>query len=96
MVGLAFVMPVVLAGMTYGAWAIFGGDNSSLKVRRSRMVICPVTMKTAFVAIALGTISNSGYRALDRLRIGECSRWPANQDCKQECLKQTEARVSIC
>jgi hypothetical protein len=95
MVGLAIVMLVVLAGMVYGAWAIFSGDNSSLKGRRSRMVICPVTMKTAFVAMALGTISKSGYRVLDRLRIGECSCWPASQDCKQECLKQTEARVSI-
>ena len=95
MVGPAIVMLVVFAGIFYGVRAIFGGDNSSLKGRGSRMVTCPVTKKAALVAVALGTMSKSGYRVLDRLRIGECSRWPVSQDCKQECLKQIKGRVGI-
>jgi hypothetical protein len=95
MVGLAILLLIVFAGIFYGARAIFGGDNSSLKGRGSRMVTCPMTKKAALVAVALGTMSKSGYRVLDRLRIGECSRWPLSQDCKQECLKQIEARAGI-
>ena len=88
MLGPAVVMLVVVAGIFYAVRAFFGGSDSALQSRGSRMVTCPETKKAALVAIAPGTMSNNGYRILDRLRIEQCSSWPVSQDCNQECLKQ--------
>jgi len=94
MVGLAIMILVVGGGFYYGTQGILHGVGSSAKSCGSKLITCPETAKLALVGLAKGEISNSGYRVVDRLRVGECSRWPVRQECGQSCMEQIEARLA--
>jgi hypothetical protein len=82
---------MIFAGLYFGIRGI-RGSNLSSRARGSRLVTCPEIKKLAVVAVAAGAMVVEGFPVLDRLRIGECSRWPMRRDCGQDCLGQIEAR----
>jgi hypothetical protein len=66
-----------------------------LRFRGTRLVTCPETQKTAAVEVdavraALSTVGKHD------LELKQCSRWPGNQSCGQECIAQIEAAPEDC
>lgn len=92
MIVISFVLFIAVMGFYCASRGIFAAVDSSAQARGSRFVTCPETAKPAVVSVAVGSMSPAGYRVLERLRLGECSRWPMRQDCSQSCIKQLEAR----
>lgn len=66
-----------------------------MRFRGTRLVSCPETRKTAAVEVdavraALSTVGKHD------LELAQCSRWPENRGCGQECIAQIEAAPEDC
>ncbi|MBZ5642019.1 MAG: hypothetical protein LAO19_04610 [Acidobacteriia bacterium] len=90
MIVISLVLLIAVMGFYCATRGIFAAVDSSAGPPGSRFVTCPETAKPAVVSVAVGTMSPAGYRVLDRMRLGECSRWPMRQECSQSCIKQLE------
>ena len=64
--------------------------------RGKRLITCPETLKTAAVDVAARKAALTAVFGEPTLRLDRCSRWPARQDCGQECLEQVEADPDNC
>lgn len=67
-----------------------------LKFRGKMLVSCPETHRPAAVRVAAGRAACEAIVANQQLRLSECSRWPENQACGQECLQQIEEAPKAC
>jgi hypothetical protein len=52
----------------------------------SRVVTCPETRAPANVAIDARHAALTSIIGLPEIRLEQCSRWPINKDCGQECM----------
>lgn len=90
MLVISTILLIAVMGFYCVTRGVFAAVDSAAGHRGTRFVTCPELSRPAVVSIAIGTLTPEGYRVLDRMRIGECSNWPARQNCAQECLKQIE------
>lgn len=64
--------------------------------RGKRLVTCPETQNAAAVNVAAGEAALGMFFNEPTLRLNQCSRWPENENCGQECLQQIEADPEKC
>lgn len=62
-----------------------------IRVRGTRVVVCPETQKPVAVRVDVGHAIASAVREKADLKLTSCSRWPESQDCDQPCVRQIEA-----
>ena len=72
------------------------GVRAYFQYRGKRLVTCPETEKAAAVEVAAGEAAVGAFLTEPTLHLKECSRWPENQDCGQDCLQQIEADSQNC
>ena len=82
---------------------VFRGAAVYRRFRGRRLVTCPETRKPAAVTVDASKAGVSAALGEARLRIQECSRWPAlkpghaeRRRCGQHCLAQIEAAPDDC
>ena len=73
--GLALVLPV--------SWAL---GRVWLRTRHPRQVTCPRLSAPAWVQLDCRYAVRMHARGDNELRIIECSNWPNQSGCRQECL----------
>lgn len=67
-----------------------------LTFRGKRLVSCPETHRPAAVRVAAGKAAWEASVGSQQLRLSECSRWPEQKDCPQECMAQIEEAPKAC
>ncbi|HEV2400196.1 MAG TPA: hypothetical protein VGS27_24875 [Candidatus Sulfotelmatobacter sp.] len=72
------------------------GVRAYFSFRGKRLVTCPETRKPAAVNVAAGETALGVFFNEPTVRLNQCSRWPENQNCGQECLQQIEADPEKC
>lgn len=87
---LTLVM-LALVGIYLGHRVVCG-IRTYFKFRGPRLVTCPETHEPAVVEVAARCAGMQAVWDKRSLHLGECSRWPANTACRQDCLRQIEAR----
>jgi hypothetical protein len=65
-----------------------------LRVRGSRVVVCPETDEPVAVKVDVGHAVASAVWEKPDLRLTSCTRWPERQDCDQPCVQQIETAPS--
>lgn len=78
---LLMLMPLLLGRETYNRY------------RGTRVVTCPENQQKVVVSFRALRAALSGLSGRPLLRLAECTRWPAKQDCAQDCIPEA-ARVS--
>jgi hypothetical protein len=61
--------------------------DSFARYRRRGMMRCPETGTEANVQVDALHAALTTFPGPARLRVEDCSRWPARQHCAQECLR---------
>jgi hypothetical protein len=92
---LISVIAVILlaAALWFGIrWLV----RSSSRYRGSRIVTCPETEKPAIVEVDWLHASLTSTVGLPDIRLKECSRWPINEQCGQECLMKLDVAPEGC
>jgi hypothetical protein len=92
MIVMSMLLLFGVMGFYCATRGIFSTADSSGRANGSRFVDCTEMKHPAVISISAGTLSPAGYRVMDRVRVSECSNWPAHQACSEGCLKQIEAR----
>ena len=92
-VGSLIAIALLLAGLWFGIrWLV----RTSSRYRGSRLVTCPETKEPAIVEIdSLHALLTSTV-SLPDIRLENCSRWPLNGQCGQECLTNLDVAPDIC
>lgn len=84
---------VLLAGVAvYLGHRVIHGIRVYFRFRGARLVTCPLTREDAMVEVAAKCVGIQAMWDKRCLRLSECSRWPMRGDCRQECVRQIEAR----
>ena len=82
---IAFGLALIIAAAVVAVLA-----DSVLNYRRShglRFVMCPQTHGPALIEVSAVHSAASLFLGDGELRIRQCSRWLASQNCAHECLK---------
>lgn len=67
-----------------------------LHYRGQRLVTCPETHRPAAVHVNAGKAASASLMGKQEVRLDQCSRWPENRNCGQECLSQVNADPESC
>jgi hypothetical protein len=82
------------------AMAIFFGVRfflrSSEKFGGSRVIVCPETGKQAMVEVDTRRAALTSLVGQTEIRLESCWRWPLNEGCGQECLRQLDVAPDDC
>lgn len=70
--------------------------RSSAKYRGSRIVTCPETKEPVVVEIDSLHASLTEIVGAPDIRLENCSRWPMNEECGQECLMHLDVAPEQC
>jgi hypothetical protein len=89
-IDLAILLLVVVA--VYLGHRVIHGIRVYFRFSGARLVTCPETHEDAVVEVAAKCVGMQAMWDKRCLRLSECSRWPTHGDCRQECLRQIEAR----
>jgi hypothetical protein len=89
-VDLAIVVLAVVA--VYLGHRLICGIRVYIKFRGARLVTCPETREAAVVEVAAKSVGMQAIWDKRCLQLSECSCWPLRKGCRQECLRQIEAR----
>jgi hypothetical protein len=91
-------MQVFLAVLAVIAAAAVSGAalRALLRWRGTRLVRCPETRAPAAVEVDVKEALLSGLLGHERVRLSDCSRWPARAGCDQDCLAQVERAPEDC
>jgi hypothetical protein len=92
----AFLIVLLVLAVAYLTYWLAGGLRLYLKLRGKRLVTCPETNRPSAVEVAAGSVAIDSLIGPFNLRLRECSRWPARQNCGQACLAQIEAAPEDC
>lgn len=95
MTSIALLLVVVVAAATVYL-AVPYLLRAYLRYRGTRTVTCPETHLNAVVEIDAKHAAITSVVAKTELRLADCSRWPSNQNCGQECLIQLEGVPPDC
>lgn len=66
------------------------------KIGGMRAITCPETKMQAMVEVDVGRASLTSLIGQEEIRLENCSRWPAHENCGQECLLQLEVAPPDC
>ena len=89
-VDLAVVVLAVVA--VYLGHRVIHGMGVYFRFRGARLVTCPVTHEVTIVEVDAKSVAMEAIWDKRCLQLNECSRWPARENCGQECLRQIDAR----
>ncbi len=94
MFGAGFDLALLMLALVgvYLGHRLVCGIRVYLKFRGPWLVNCPETREAAVVEVAARCAGMQAIWDKRSLRLCECSRWPVRGDCRQECLRQIEAR----
>jgi hypothetical protein len=94
----AYWVIAVLGGsiLGYFLYRAIRGIRAYFKLRGQRLVTCPENQQTAAVEIDAKRAAREAMSHAPKVRLSECSRWPAHKDCGQECLSQIERAPEDC
>ena len=70
--------------------------RSSSRYRGPKIVTCPETKKPAIVEVDSLHASLTSTVGLPDIRLKDCSRWPINEQCGQECLVDLDVAPDRC
>lgn len=70
--------------------------RSSSRYRGQRIVICPETKQPTIVEVDSLHASLTSTVGLPDIRLKDCSRWPINGQCGQECLTDLDVAPERC
>jgi hypothetical protein len=91
--GLLIVITSLAAALLFGIrWLV----RSSSKYRGSRIVTCPETKSPTFVEVDALHASLTSIVGPPDIRLRDCSRWPINEQCGQECLTDLDVAPDRC
>lgn len=94
------VLTIIIAVLVIGAGLFVVRAVPSVRTyfnfRGKRLVTCPETQKPEAVNVAAPEAALGIFFNEPTLRLNQCSRWPENQNCGQECLQQIEANPEEC
>jgi hypothetical protein len=89
-VDLSIVMLALLALCL--AHRVVHGLRVYFRFHGPRLVTCPETRQATVVKVAAKSVGVQAIWDKRCLQLSECSRWPARENCGQECLRQIDAR----
>jgi hypothetical protein len=91
--GSLIAITTLAAALWFGMrWLI----RSSSKYRGQRIVTCPETKKPAIVEVDALHASLTSTVTLPDIRLENCSRWPINGQCGQQCLTDLDVAPDRC
>jgi hypothetical protein len=90
-----FWLAVVAAALAVG-YVLFRMARWAFRFRGTRLVRCPETADFVAVHVDTGHAAATGAWKEPALRLDSCTRWPAKQNCGQECLQQVEQAPEDC
>ena len=91
--GSLIAIALISAALWFGIrWLI----RSSSTYRGNRLVTCPETKRPAIVEIDSLHASLTSTVALPDIRLQNCSRWPMQGQCGQECLTDLDVAPDRC
>ena len=91
-VDLAVVVLAVVA--VYLGHRVIHGMGVYFRFRGATLVTCPVTHEVTIVEVDAKSVAMEAIWDKRCLQLSECSCWPKRRGCRQECLRQIEARPS--
>ena len=92
-VGSLIAIALLAAALWFGIrWLV----RSSSRYRGSRIVTCPETEQPTIVEVDSIHASLTSAVGLPDIRIKDCSRWPINGQCGQECLTELDVAPERC
>ena len=92
-VGSLIAIALLAAALWFGIrWLV----RSSSRYRGSRLVTCPETKKPAIVEVDALHASLTSTVRLPDIRLENCSRWPIQGQCGQECLTDLDVAPDRC
>jgi hypothetical protein len=91
---MLYLSIVALAGVTIYLAIRF--VRMKRKVGGMRRIVCPETKMQAMVEVDVGRAALTSLIGQEEIRLENCSRWPSNEDCGQECLLQLEVAPPEC
>ena len=65
------------------------------RYRGTKLVTCPETGRPTIVEVDALRASLTSTVGLPDIRLANCSRWPINEQCGQECLATMDERPAI-
>ena len=93
---LTIIIAVLVLAVALVTFRVVPGVQAYLKLRGKHLVTCPETQQSAAVDVVAGEAALGVFVNEPTLRLHECSRWPEQQDCGQDCLQQIEADPQNC
>ncbi len=92
------VLILSLAGLALAITIIMSvrGVRAYLHARGKRLVTCPENHCAAAVELDAKGAGLRAFRGGNYLCLQDCSRWPENQSCAQDCLTQVESLGQGC
>jgi len=92
-VGSLITIIAIAAALWFGTrWLV----RSSSRYRGPRIVTCPETKKPTIVEVDSLHASLTSTVGLPDIRLKDCSRWPINKQCGQECLMDLDVAPDRC
>lgn len=80
---------VLFIGLVVAAYAVIA-LASYVRMRGTRIVICPETERAAAVTVDAGHAALGAMREHADVKLATCSRWPERKECAQACTAQIE------
>jgi len=90
--GTAILLALVAVVAAFAGWAARGYLNA----RGERLIECPETHTPEGVRVDAGHAAMTGLMGRPELRLSDCTRWPENRNCGQDCLSQIQAAPDGC
>jgi hypothetical protein len=92
-VGSLIAIIAIAAALWFGTrWLV----RSFSRYRGSRIVTCPETKRPTIVEVDSLHASLTSTVGLPDIRLKDCSRWPINKQCGQECLVDLDVAPDRC
>lgn len=93
---LTIIIAVLVLGVGLFVLRAVPSLRAYIRLRGKRLVTCPETHQCAAVDVAAGEAAIGTFLNEPTLRLVECSRWPEQRGCGQDCLKQVEVDPEHC
>jgi hypothetical protein len=90
-ISMAVVFLLAMLGLVTGRMAMVW-----LRYRGTRLITCPANRRPAEVKVRALHVAASSLLRPEHLQLVDCSRWPAEAGCGQQCLSQIEAAPEGC
>ena len=86
-IGVLFVLSLIPLALLY--------VRTYRKYREARVVTCPETRDTAAIKMDFLHAATSVATGDEELRVRNCSHWPKQEGCSQECTEQFASAQAV-